>query len=466
MYKKQHTIGKRVSLSGRGLHTGEESTIFFNPAPENHGITFRLTAGEISPEIPADIEHVVDISRGTIIAGDGFRFHTVEHVLSALAGMEIDNCRIELTASEPPVMDGSALPFVKVLQEAGIVEQQADREYLEIDRTIIYHDEERGIDIVAVPSDDFRVTYMVDYRNPALGTQYTSMYSLQEEYVAEFAGARTFCFLSEVEKLKEEGLIRGGTTENAVIIADRRVDPSEWQRLKELFLVTSQVVVGDSGILDDRPLRFVNEPVRHKVLDLIGDLALLGAPLKAHILAARAGHYAHVELVKLLHKELVKKKLTREFQRKVSREFIFDVEAISRILPHRYPFLLVDRILDLVPGERVLGLKNVTRNEPFFNGHFPGRAVMPGVLIVEAMGQAGGVLLLNSVDQPDDKLVYFTTLNNVKFRRPVVPGDQVLLEVEMKKFRRNICLMEGRARVGDQVVAQAEMSAAIVEKEA
>ncbi|MBL7033825.1 MAG: bifunctional UDP-3-O-[3-hydroxymyristoyl] N-acetylglucosamine deacetylase/3-hydroxyacyl-ACP dehydratase [Candidatus Delongbacteria bacterium] len=468
MYKKQRTISHPTSISGVGLHTGEKCEATFHPAPENHGITFRLTDDPVAAEVLADIEHVVDISRGTIIAANGdaasTRFFTVEHVLSALAGLEIDNCRIVMTAAEPPVIDGSAAPFVELLEAAGIVEQEADREYLEIDRTIIHHDETHGIDIVAVPSDDFRITYMVDYQNPALGTQYTSMYSLQEEYRDEFSAARTFCFLSEVELLKEQNLIRGGTTENAVIIADRKVASSEFARLKEMFNVAGEVVIGESGILDNRPLRFVNEPVRHKVVDLIGDLALLGCPIKAHILAARAGHGAHVELVKLLRKELVKKRLTREYQHKLHHDYIFDAEAIERILPHRYPFLLIDRVLEMVPGESVTGIKNVTRNENFFEGHFPGRPVMPGVLIVEALGQAGGVLLLNTVEKPESKLVYFTTLNNIKFRQPVIPGDQLLLEVKMVKFRRNICLMEGRALVGDKVVAQAEMSAAIVEK--
>ncbi len=468
MFKKQRTISRPVSISGIGLHTGAECNATFHPAPDNHGITFHLETDPDSPEVLADIEHVIDISRGTIIAANGdrdnVRFYTVEHVLSALAGLEIDNCRIEMTATEPPVMDGSAAPFVELLESAGIVEQDTDREYLEIDRTIVYHDDERNIDVVALPSDDFRITYMVDYKNPALGTQYTSMYSLQEEYRQEFSAARTFCFLSEVELLKEQNLIRGGSTENAVIIADRQIDSSEFARLKEMFNVAGDVIVGQSGILDDRKLRFVNEPVRHKVVDLIGDLALLGRPIKGHILAARAGHSAHVELVRLLRRELVKKRLTREYQHKLTSDFVFDVEAIERIMPHRYPFLLVDRILDLVPGESVTGIKNVSRNEPFFDGHFPGRPVMPGVLIVEAMGQAGGVLLLNSVEDAESKLVYFTTLDNVRFRQPVIPGDQLRLEVEMKKFRRSICQMTGRALVGDKVVAQAEMSAAIVEK--
>jgi UDP-3-O-[3-hydroxymyristoyl] N-acetylglucosamine deacetylase/3-hydroxyacyl-[acyl-carrier-protein] dehydratase len=468
MFKKQRTIRETVSISGIGLHTGNDCQATFYPADQNHGVTFQLEGEPDSTRVLADIDHVVDISRGTIIAANGDpespRFYTVEHVLSALAGLEIDNCRIVMTASEPPVMDGSAAPFVELLEIAGIVEQEADREYLEIDRTIIYHDEEKGIDLVAVPSEDFRITYMVDYQNPALGTQYTSMYSLQEDYRNEFAAARTFCFLSEVEQLKEQNLIKGGSTENAVIIADRQVDNSEFSRLKEMFNVAGEVVIGESGILDNRELRFVNEPVRHKVVDLIGDLALLGRPIKAHILAARAGHGAHVGLVRLLRKQLDKTRLTREYQHKLHHDYVFDAEAIERILPHRYPFLLIDRVLDLVPGESVTGIKNVTRNEPFFNGHFPGRPVMPGVLIVEAMGQAGGVLLLNTVDDPDSKLVYFTTLNNIKFRQPVIPGDQLRLEVKMTKFRRNICKMEGRALVGDKVVAQAEMSAAIVEK--
>jgi UDP-3-O-[3-hydroxymyristoyl] N-acetylglucosamine deacetylase / 3-hydroxyacyl-[acyl-carrier-protein] dehydratase len=465
MLKTQCTVKGSISISGIGLHTGEPCSLTFHPAPEGHGICFRRQDVPNSPMIPATIDHVVDISRGTIIGKGDVRIHTVEHVLSALSGLEIDNVLIDLTAGEPPVCDGSAMPFVEVLNSVGILEQSAPKEYLVIEKTHTYHNEEKAIDIVVVPSETFRITYMVDYRNPALGTQYTSLYDLQDEYVREFAASRTFCFLSEVESLKSLGLIKGGTLDNSVVIIDRDVDDSEFDRLKEIFGLRSSVVRGDNGILDGRALRFYNEPVRHKVLDLIGDLALLGFPIKGHILAARAGHASHVELVRILRKEYEKNKIIRTYRGKASKEYIFDSSAISRILPHKYPFLLVDKIIDLSPGEKVVGIKCVTINEPFFQGHFPGYPIMPGVLILEALGQAGGVLLLNSVENPEKKLVFFTGMDEVRFRKPVVPGDQLYLQIELDFFRRGICRMKGKAIVNDIIVAEAIMSAVVRDRE-
>ncbi|RJP80926.1 MAG: bifunctional UDP-3-O-[3-hydroxymyristoyl] N-acetylglucosamine deacetylase/3-hydroxyacyl-ACP dehydratase [Candidatus Zixiibacteriota bacterium] len=463
--KRQRTLKASTSLSGIGLHTGNSCSLTFHPAPENHGIRFRRLDVPGSPSIPALIDHVVDISRGTTIGMGEVRVHTVEHVLAALAGLEIDNALIDLTASEPPVGDGSALPFIEALTSVGFEEQNAPKEYLEIEQTLIYHDDAKGIDLVVVPAPVFRITYMVDYRNPALGTQYTSMYDLAEEFVREYAAARTFCFLSEVEMLKEQGLIKGGSTDNALVILDRPVDPSEFDRLKALFGLQTEVSLGENGILDGKPLRYYNEPVRHKALDLIGDLALLGLPLRGHVLAARAGHAAHIELVRLIRKEYEKKKIIRSYQGKLSKDIIFDAAAISRLLPHRYPFLLVDRIVELSPGEQVAGLKCVTINEPFFQGHFPGYPIMPGVLVIEALGQAGGVLLLNSVDDPEKKLVFFTGLDEVRFRKPVLPGDQLFLKVEMEFFRRGLCRMKGKAYVNDTVVAEAVMSAVVRNRE-
>jgi len=463
--KRQRTIKSPISYSGIGLHTGNPCSLTFHPAAENHGIKFKRLDVPNSPLIPALIDHVVDLTRGTVIGINGVNVHTVEHVLAALAGMEIDNVLIELTANEPPVADGSALPYMDVLNSAGIEEQTAPKEYLEIENTLIYHNDERAIDLVVVPAPVFRVTYMVDYRNPALGTQYTSMYDMAEEFYKEFAPARTFCFLSEVEMLKEQGLIQGGNTDNAIVIVDREVADEEFDRLKKLFGLKSSVIKGDNGILDGRQLRFYNEPVRHKVLDLIGDLALLGFPIKGHVLAARAGHAAHIELVRMIRKEYEKKKIIRIYQGKTSREVIFDAAAVSRILPHKYPFLLVDRIVDLSPGERVAGIKCVSINEPFFQGHFPGFPIMPGVLVIEALGQAGGVLLLNSVDNPEGKLVFFTGMDEVRFRKPVVPGDQLYLKVELEFFRRGLCRMKGKAYVNDAVVAEAVMTAVVRSRE-
>jgi UDP-3-O-[3-hydroxymyristoyl] N-acetylglucosamine deacetylase/3-hydroxyacyl-[acyl-carrier-protein] dehydratase len=436
----------------------------FYPAPPNTGIYFRRSDLPGKPEIKADIDHVIDISRGTTIAQGDAVVHTVEHVLAAIAGLMIDNIIVELDANEPPVMDGSVLPFVHALKDAGIVEQDSPRDYLVIENTIVYSDEKRGIDIVVFPSDEFRITFLVDYKNPALATQYTAIYSLQDEFEAEYAPARTFCFLSEVEALLHQGLIKGGNLDNAIVFVDRKIDESEVGRLKKLFELKDDVNLGANGILNGKELRFKNEPVRHKALDLLGDLALLGVPLKAHVQAARSGHAANVELVRRIRKEYEKTQITSKYQGNRRGDFLLDAQAVQKILPHRYPFLLVDRILDLVPRERVVGLKNVTLNEPFFQGHFPGHPIMPGVLLIEAMAQVGGVLLLNTQANPEEKLVYFTGLDKVKFRKPVRPGDQVRFEVEMVKYRQSMCRMAGKAFVANELVCEAELSAAIVDR--
>ncbi|NOZ57883.1 MAG: bifunctional UDP-3-O-[3-hydroxymyristoyl] N-acetylglucosamine deacetylase/3-hydroxyacyl-ACP dehydratase [Calditrichaeota bacterium] len=466
MLIRQQTIKAPVSLSGVGLHTGNTTTITFRPAEPGFGIRFRRVDLDNSPEIPAIIDNVVDISRGTSLGKNGVVIHTVEHVLAALYGLEIDNVLVELDGNEPPVGDGSALPFVEKLLEVGLEEQDAPRDILVIDRTITYHDEEKRVDIVVTPSDEFRITFMVDYQNPALGTQYTSMYSLTDEFVKEFAPARTFCFLHEVEELWEQGLARGGNLDNAIVIIDREITQDELDRLAKMFGVSESVILGANGILNGKQLRFPNEPVRHKTLDLIGDLALVGVPIRGHVLAARSGHAANVELAKILRKEYEKKQLASKYAApSAKKNIVFDIQAIQRILPHRFPFLLVDRIVDLVPQERVVGYKNVSYNEPFFTGHFPGHPIMPGVLIVEAMAQTGGILLLNTEANPDEKLVYFTGIDNVRFRKPVVPGDQVWFEVEMVKFRRNICKMAGKAFVDGELVCEAELMAAVVDRE-
>ncbi len=465
MLKQQRTIKQPVSTSGIGLHTGNKSKLTFKPAPENSGIRFKRVDIENCPEILADIEHVVDISRGTSIGQNGVTIHTVEHVLAAVAGLEIDNILVELTNNEPPVGDGSALPFVEILEQAGFEEQSSPKDYIIIERTFAYHNDERKIDIVVVPSDQFRITFMVDYQNPALGTQYTSLYSLEDEFVSEFAPSRTFCFLHEVEMLKEHGLIKGGNVDNAIVILDRELDKSEFDRLKKLFKIPDTTILGENGILDGKELRFYNEPVRHKALDLIGDIALLGAPLIGHIMAARSGHAANVELVKMLRKEFEKQKIASKYQkRSPGKGVVLDINAIHQILPHRYPFLLVDKIVDLIPKEHVVGIKNVTANEPFFIGHFPGRPIMPGVLIIEAMAQVGGILLLNSEDDPSNKLVYFTGIDKVKFRKTVIPGDQLRFELDMVKFRQSICKMVGKGYVKDDLVCEAELSAAVVDR--
>ncbi|NQV38353.1 MAG: bifunctional UDP-3-O-[3-hydroxymyristoyl] N-acetylglucosamine deacetylase/3-hydroxyacyl-ACP dehydratase [Candidatus Marinimicrobia bacterium] len=464
MTRNQRTIQTSVSCTGKGLHTGVESTITFKPAPENYGIRFVRTDVEGCPDIKADIQHVVDISRGTTIEKDGIRVHTVEHVLAAITGLRLDNVLIELTSKEPPVMDGSALDFVNALQEAGIEEQSVPREVLEITQAVAYSDPKRGVDIHVLPSDQFRVTFMVDYKYPSLGTQYTSVYNLEDTFATEIAPARTFCFLSEIEELKEKGLIRGGGLDNAVVIVDKKIDNNEINKLKSLFDIEENVILGANGILNGKELRFTNEPVRHKALDLIGDLALLGIPIKGHVIAARSGHAANVELVKLIRKEYEKKILQKKYQKSSTSNYIFDISTILNLMPHRYPFVLIDRILDMTPGEKLTALKNVTINEPFFMGHFPNQPVMPGVLILEGMAQAGAFLVLNSVEDPMSKNMFFSAIEKSKFRKPVVPGDQLRLEMELVKIKLGAVRLQGKAYVDDKLVAEGILMANIVDR--
>ena len=464
MSDRQRTIARPVSLSGVGLHTGAVTHLTFRPAPTGHGIAFVRTDQSSAPEIPADIDHVVDLQRGTTLAVGDVRIATVEHVLAAVAGLEIDNITVELDNVEPPVLDGSTRPFVDVLLEAGTAEQEAPRDYLEITSPISYSEPERGVDLVVLPSDSLRITFLVDYRNPALGTQYTSLVSLKDEFVDEFAPARTFCFLSELEELKAQNLIRGGRLDSAVVICDNGKTQSDVDRLARLFNITEHVPIGTTGILGDRPLRFPNEPVRHKAVDLIGDLALIGVPLKAHVLAARSGHSANVALARKIRELYQKRQFKQKFGGRGDANVFMDIRAILKIMPHRYPFLLIDRILDVDPGKRVVALKNVTINEPFFAGHFPDHPIMPGVLVLEAMAQAGGVLLLNTVEKPETKVVYFMGIDGARFRRPVSPGDQLRFELEMLVNRRGMCKMRGRATVDDELVTEADLMATVVDK--
>jgi UDP-3-O-[3-hydroxymyristoyl] N-acetylglucosamine deacetylase / 3-hydroxyacyl-[acyl-carrier-protein] dehydratase len=464
MLEQQITIKKSVSMSGIGLHTGTECHMTFKPAPENYGIRFIRADLGGKPEIPAIADNVIDVSRGTTIGIGEAKVHTIEHVLAAIAGLQIDNIKIELDGIEPPVGDGSSQPYVKVLQKAGFEQQEAPKDYLVIDKTVMYHDEEKNIDIVALPLDNYRVTVMVDYQNPALGSQHTGLFDFEKEFVKEFSAARTFCFLSEVEELADQGLIRGGDLDNAVVIVDHKPSDKELKALGDKIGIEEEFILGDNGILNNKLLRYKNEPVRHKLLDLIGDLVLIGAPIKAQILAARPGHRANVEFAKQVRKLYQQKKLVKKFQLVKKEGVVFDSAAIEKILPHRYPFLLVDKIVDLEMDKKVVGLKSVTMNEPFFPGHFPGNPIMPGVLIIEAMAQTGGVLLLNSIPNPAEKLVYFMQINNAKFRKPVVPGDQLVMEVVLESQKRSIVMMKGKAYVNDVLVAEADFMAGVVDR--
>jgi len=464
MLEQQRTIKTEVSITGIGLHTGTTCTMTFKPAPENYGIRFVRTDLGGNPEIPALADHVVDISRGTTLGIGEAKVHTVEHVLASVVGLQIDNIIIELDGIEPPVGDGSAMPYVNKLLEAGFEQQDAPKDYLMIDETVMFHDEERQVDIVALPLDSYRITVMVDYQNPALGSQHTGLFDLEKEFVSEFAPARTFCFLSEVEQLSNLGLIKGGDIDNAVVIVDKKVEEGELDQLRKKLEIESEVTIGENGILNNKHLHFRNEPMRHKLLDMIGDLALIGVPIKAQILAARPGHKANVEFAKMVRKLYQQKKLVRKYQHVKKEGIVFDSNAIMKILPHRYPFLLVDKITHLDMDKKVIGEKSVTVNEPFFQGHFPGQPIMPGVLIIESMAQTGGILLLNSFPNPEEKLVMFMQINNAKFRKPVVPGDTLVLEIELVNKKSKVVTMSGKAFVNDTLVAEADFMAAIVDK--
>ena len=444
MLELQRTISKPVSISGIGLHTGTECTMTFKPAPENYGIRFIRVDLNGKPEIPANADNVVDISRGTTLGIGEAKVHTVEHVLAAIVGLQIDNIIIELDGIEPPIGDGSAVPYVEALKEAEFTQQNEPKDYLVIDETVIYHEEANQIDIVALPLDSYRVTVMVDYQNPALGSQHTGLFDLEKEFASEFAPARTFCFLSEIEELASQGLIKGGDINNAVVIVDKKATEAELKNIQKTLGVKETLTIGDNGILNNKDLRFRNEPVRHKLLDLVGDLALIGAPIKAQILAARPGHRANVEFAKQIRKLYQQKKLVKKFQTVKKEGIVFDVNAIQKILPHRYPFLMVDKIIELELDKRVVGVKSVTVNEPFFQGHFPGQPIMPGVLIIEAMAQTSGILILNSLPDFKEKLVYFMQINNAKFRKPVVPGDQLFLEIVLVSKKTKIRSEERR----------------------
>lgn len=463
---KQRTLGGEVSMSGIGLHTGNLTSMTFRPAPENTGYRFVRTDIPGNPSVDAIVDNVVELARGTTIANGDAKVHTVEHVLAAMVGMEVDNCIIELSNNEPPVGDGSALPYVEMIQKVGVVEQNAERHELVVDDTIRYVDEARGVEIVALPNPEYRVTVLVDYNNPALGSQHTGLFNLEKEFVTEFAPARTFCFLHEVEMLHGQGLIQGGNLDNAIVIVDQELSDEDLRAKLNRLGIQGNAVLGTNGILNNQSLRFKNEPARHKLLDMIGDFALIGARLRAQVLAARPGHAANIEFARKVRKLYEQQQVVRKYQPSPTEGLVFDIQAILKMMPHRYPFLLVDRVTRFdVENKKITGIKNITFNEPQFMGHFPNRPIFPGVLITEAMAQTGCILLTSQGVDPEKKLVVFTGLNNVKFRREVVPGDQLVMEVEMVRFRFNIVQLVGKAYVAGQLAAEAELQAAVVDRE-
>jgi len=461
MNVKQRTIKTEVSVSGTGLHTGEKVTMTFRPAPENHGFKFRRIDIEGQPVIDADVDNVTDTSRGTTISQNGASVNTVEHVLAALVGLELDNILIDLDGPETPIMDGSSIQYVDALVETGFKEQDADREYFSIPYNIHYSEPDRKVDMVAMPLDDYRFTCMVDYNSPVLGSQHASISTISE-FRREIASCRTFCFLHELEMLLKHNLIKGGDINNAIVVVDRDVNQEELQHLATLFN-RKDIDVAPQGILNNIELRHQNEPARHKLLDMIGDLALVGVPLKGHIMAARPGHAANVAFAKKI-KALIKKERSKKKVRvyDLNATPVYDTVQIMNILPHRPPMLLIDKILELTKSH-VVGLKAVTMNEPFFAGHFPGAPVMPGVLQIEAMAQTGGILVLNTVPDPENWLTLFLKIENARFKDKVLPGDTVIFQCDLlAPIRRGIAQMKGVGTVGEKVVVEAELMAQIV----
>ncbi|MAT89460.1 MAG: UDP-3-O-[3-hydroxymyristoyl] N-acetylglucosamine deacetylase [Flavobacteriaceae bacterium] len=457
---KQRTIGKEVSLTGVGLHTGKEVTITFKPAPEDYGYAFTRVDLEGNPVIEADANYVVNTQRGTNLEKRGVKIQTSEHVLAALVGMEVDNCIIELNASEPPIMDGSSKYFVEAIEKAGIVAQEATREEYVVEEVISFTDEESGSEITVIPADEYQVTTMVDFGTKVLGTQNASLKRLSD-FKDEISDARTFSFLHEIEMLLEHGLIKGGDLNNAIVYVDKELSPETMEKLRHAFK-KDKISVKPNGILDNLTLHYPNEAARHKLLDVVGDLALVGTRIRGKVIANKPGHYINTQFAKKLAKLIKIEKRNKVPKFNVNTTPVKDVNEIMAMLPHRPPFLLVDKILEL-SDEHVIGLKNVTMNEPFFVGHFPGAPVMPGVLIVEAMAQTGGILALSTVPDPENYLTYFMKINNVKFKQQVNPGDTLFFKLDLiTPIRRGIVHMSGNAYANDKLVTEAELMAQIV----
>jgi UDP-3-O-[3-hydroxymyristoyl] N-acetylglucosamine deacetylase / 3-hydroxyacyl-[acyl-carrier-protein] dehydratase len=463
MAEKQKTIAKPVSLTGIGLHTGLSVTITFKPAPENHGYVFQRVDMENQPTVKAIVENVVDTSRSTVIAENGARVGTIEHVLSAAYGLGVDNLLFQINAPETPILDGSAKPYVDAILEAGIVEQEANKDFFVVTNNISYSDDERGIQLMTFPDDNFSLNVMIDYNSSVLGNQYATLNSLND-YKTDIAPCKTFVFLRELEFLLKNNLIKGGSLDNAIVIIEKETSQDELNRLADIFN-KPRVPVKARGILNEHDLIFANEPARHKLLDLLGDLALIGYPIKGKILATRPGHASNVEFGRNIKRVIKKAKLKGNAPLfDFNTPSLMTINQIKGLLPHRPPFLFVDKVLKL-DSQEVIGLKNVTMNEPFFIGHFPEEPVMPGVLIVEAMAQVGGILVLSTVPDPQHYLTYFMKMDNVKFKRKVFPGDTLIFKMELiAPIRRGIAYMKGQAFVGEHLVAEGEFMAQIIKE--
>src|SRR4029079_16304383 len=459
---RQHTLQSEASISGTGIHTGVQVEMILKPAAPNFGIQFQRTDLPGEPVMKADCDLVTDTSRGTTLESNGMKINTVEHVLAALVGMGIDNVLIALNGQEVPIMDGSSEPFIELIEKAGVEEQDVEKVWYTLDRNILYADDKKNVELIAVPANEYSITTLIDFNSPVLGTQHAGLKHIRD-FKEEIAPCRTFCFLHELETLLDNNLIKGGDVNNAIVIVDKPVDETEMTRLKKIFQ-KDKIEVKSEGYLNNLELRFPNEPARHKLLDVVGDLALVGYPIKAKIIANRPGHSSNVEFAKKIKQYIKKTKHTRGVPvYDPTRPPVFDLAYIEKKLPHRYPFLLLDKIIEL-SDTHIVGIKNVTFNEWFFQGHFPGNPIMPGVLQVEALAQCGGILAMNM--SPEGLYdTYFLKIDNCKFKQMVKPGDTMLLKMELSTpIRRGICEMRGTVYVGNKICTEADLVAQIVKR--
>lgn len=457
--QKQRTLAASFSLKGKGLHTGLEIEITFNPAPENHGYKIKRVDMEGQPTIDALAENVASTDRGTVLSKNGVTVGTIEHAMAALYAFEIDNCLIEVNAPEFPILDGSSRFFAEAIQRVGIVEQGAPKDFYIVKHKIEVKDEESGASVVILPDDKFSANVLISFNSPVLSNQFATLNDLSE-FPTEIAASRTFVFVREVEMLLQHNLIKGGDLDNAIVIYDQKLPQESLDKLADMMNLPHKQLQ-ELGYVNNEPLMFDNEPARHKLIDVIGDLALIGRPIRGRVIATRPGHKINNQLARLIRKDIKINNIQAPVYNPDLAP-IMDVNRIRELLPHRYPFQLVDKIIE-IGGNYIVGVKNITTDEPFFQGHFPEEPVMPGVLQIEAMAQTGGLLVLNSVDEPERYSTYFMTINNVKFRQKVVPGDTLILRLELlAPIRRGISTMQGYVFVGDKLVSEAQFMAQII----